>query len=270
MNVVKISSVVILAIGLLVPAVGSEPLINMGLAFDAGFPQEEFRDNVDNAGLGIGLYMVVGSTNHPFGIGGSVDFMQYGEETREEPWSTTIPDVFVDVTTTNDLVAGHLFMRVQPTDWVVQPYVEGLIGLHYLSTTTSVSDQGDDDEPIASTKQLSDFAFSYGLGAGIRLRVWRPSPGSELEDYIPDDEGEATWEIADEETPAGAEEEGGEDKGKVESVGLFLDIRYLRGGEADYLREGSIQIDNGRVRYDVRRSRTDIMIMRVGVSVNIM
>ena len=42
--------------------------------------------------------------------------MQYGSEKREEPWSMTIPDVFVDVKTTNDLLAAHLFLRLQPAD----------------------------------------------------------------------------------------------------------------------------------------------------------
>jgi len=44
----------------------------------------------------------------------------------------------------------------------------------------------------------------------------------------------------------------------------------MRGSEADYLREGSITIDDGRVEYDVRRSRTDLLVYRLGVSFNLM
>ena len=61
-----------------------------------------------------------------------------------------------------------------------------------------------------------------------------------------------------------------DDDPKLESIGIFGDIRYLRGGEADYLRKGSIEIDGGRVKYDVRHSRTDIVIVRIGLSFNVM
>lgn len=69
------------------------------------------------------------------------------------------------------------------------------------------------------------------------------------------------------------EDEGGKvGKGEpvIESIGVFLDVRYIRGGEAEYLREGSIEIDDGRVHYDVRHSRTDIVIVRIGLSFLVM
>ena len=171
----------------------------------------------------------------------------------------------MDVTTTNDLVAGHLFLRLQPSGGFFQPYVEGLVGFHYLSTSTSVSDQGDDSEAIASTKHLSDFTFSYGAGVGVMFRVWQPSA-----DFDPEKDLGLNSDSEDQETDGvrgeAAEEE---DKVKLESVGIFLDVRYLRGGEADYLKEGSIMIEDGRVRYDVRHSRTDMVIFRIGVSLNL-
>jgi hypothetical protein len=244
------------AVILLASAAGSEPLIRIGGGLDLGYPQEEFRDNVDNTGVGGGLFIAIGSTDAPLAIGGSVDFMQYGSEERESPWSTTIPDVFVDVRTTNDLVAAQLFVRLQPPQGFLQPYVEGLIGLNYLSTTTSVADQVDQSEEIASSKNLSDVAFSYGAGAGVAFRVWKPSddPDPEGEDEI----GDLVEDVAE------------EDDIEVESVRIFLDVRYMRGGEADYLKEGSITIDDGSVHYDVLHSRTDMVIFRIGVSLGIM
>jgi hypothetical protein len=245
-----IASVVILTASL----AGSEPLIRVGASFGLGYPQEEFRDNVDNTGMGGGLFAAVGFSDAPFAFGGSFEIMEYGSEEREAPWSTTIPDVFVNVRTTNDIIAAQFFARLQPPSGFFQPYVEGFLGFNYLSTTTSVSDQGDDDEAIASTKHLSDIAFSYGAGAGVAVRVWRPS-----KDPVHEEEGET----------AGLAEDDADDDVGVESVQIFLDVRYMRGGEAEYLKEGSITVDDGRVHYDVLHSRTDMVLFRIGVSVSL-
>ncbi|MFC1800312.1 hypothetical protein ACFL2Z_05360 [Candidatus Eisenbacteria bacterium] len=235
------------ALVLLASAAGSAPLIRLGASFDLGYPQDEFRDNVDNTGIGGGLFVLVGSSGFPAAIGASVDFMQYGSEEREAPWSATIPDVFVDVSTTNDLVAGHLFVRLQPSTGFFQPYLEGLLGFEYLWTSTSVSDQGVGGEEIASTKHISDLAFSYGGGAGLLFRVWKPSEEMVSDAAVQD-----------------------EDDVEMKSVGVFLDARFMRGSEADYLKEGSITVENGKVEYDVRRSRTDLLVFRLGVSFSLL
>ena len=261
----RLTAYYLIVLALILPAsvAGSEPMVRIGGNFDLGYPQEEFRDNVDNTGLGGGMFLTIGFPDVPVQIGASADVMEYGRESREAPWSTTIPDVFVDVETTNDIVAAHLFLRLQPSSGFFQPYAEGLIGFHYLSTSTSVSDQGDESETIASTKHLSDFVFSYGAGAGVMFRVWKrsetPDPGEDPASKDDLDEvilGEGSGESAG--------------KVKVQSIGVFLDARYLRGREAEYLREGSITVEDGRVEYDVRRSRTDIVIFRIGFSVNLM
>ena len=252
------SHIVALALIVSASAAGSEPVIRIGANFDLGYPQEEFRDNVDNTGLGGGMFLTVGLPNLPVQIGASADVMEYGRESRQAPWSTTIPDVFVDVETTNDIVAAHLFVRLQPSSGFFQPYVEGLIGFHYLSTSTSVSDQDEESETIASTKHLSDFVFSYGAGAGVMFEVWKRSE-------TPDSGEDAAWM---EEEILGEAAGEGEGKLKIRSVGAFVDARYLRGNEAEYLREGSITVEDGRVEYDVRRSRTDLVVFRIGFSVN--
>ena len=250
MSRLTVFCLVALAVVFAASTAGSQPIAHFGGSFDLGFPQEEFRDNVDNTGLGGGFFLAVTIPGTPIAIGGSGDVMQYGSENREAPWSMTIPDIFVDVSTSNNLAAGHLFLRLQPSRGFFRPYLEGLVGFHYLWTSTSVKDQGDSEE-IASTKHLSDFAFSYGVGAGLMFKVWEPS---EAFDPATD------W----------ADNDDSDDEGKIESVGIFLDIRYIRGGEADYLREGSIEIEDGRVKYDVRHSRTDIVVVRIGLSLSIM
>ena len=41
--------------------------------------------------------------------------------------------------------------------------------------------------------------------------------------------------------------------------------RYVRGGEAEYLKDGSIRRTNGRVEFDTTESRTDMVRMQIGV-----
>ncbi|MCI0511968.1 hypothetical protein L0128_01985, partial [candidate division KSB1 bacterium] len=48
---------------------------------------------------------------------------------------------------------------------------------------------------------------------------------------------------------------------------LFLDfkVRYIFGGEAEYLKEGSIQRSNGNVTYKINNSETDLLHYNLGV-----
>jgi hypothetical protein len=73
----------------------AQPRFQGGINFEMGFPQGDFESNVDNVGLGLGLDFTVSPKLLPIGIGGSFTFLNYGSETRREPFSTTIPDVTV-------------------------------------------------------------------------------------------------------------------------------------------------------------------------------
>ncbi|MBI3111765.1 MAG: hypothetical protein HYZ01_09345 [Ignavibacteriales bacterium] len=48
---------------------------------------------------------------------------------------------------------------------------------------------------------------------------------------------------------------------------IDLRLRYLSGGDAQYLKEGSIRRENGRVVYDIKRSKTDLLSLQISVSV---
>ena len=54
--------------------------------------------------------------------------------------------------------------------------------------------------------------------------------------------------------------------GKRDIAGVFIDlrIRYMKGGEAEYLKEGSIRRENGKVAYDVEQSKTDLLTFQIG------
>jgi hypothetical protein len=209
-------------------------LFQLGGNFTLGYPQNEFKDNVDKIGLGGTGYFALNFPRSPLAAGISIGFLTYGKETDERPFSPSIPDVYVDVTTTNDIFLGHLFLRIQPYRGIFLPYVDGLFGLHSFTTETKIKDQDDnDDEEIASTTNLRDTALSYGIGTGLMFRVSAKN----------------------------------KNQGDRKSGEAYIDlgIRYLKGGEAEYLKEGSIEVINGQVNYDISKSVTDILTAHIGL-----
>ncbi len=200
------------------------------LGFLLGIPQKDFADQVD-AGGGLGGEFLWAPGAGPIAVGVSFNYLIYGSETRTEPFSTSIPDVMVDVTTTNSIMLSHLFLRAQTRQGAFQPYVDGMLGFDYLFTETSIKDDDweDDDHDVFSTTNFDDSAFSWGFGGGCMIPVWHESSGK---------------------------------------VQLLVDLQghYLRGGEAEYLKKGSIRRENGKVSYDVSKSRTDLLLFKLGVS----
>ena len=203
--------------------------------FLLGQPQGEFQEKVDDFGFGVGGLFAYRPGNSALMIGADVEYMIYGSETRQEPFSFTIPDVTVDVETSNNIVLLHALARLQGNHGVFRPYMDGLIGMHYFFTETKVSDEDDfEDDPIASSINQEDVAFSYGAGGGVMVLVHQK------------------------------ERRPGEDP-KLKEVLIDFRVRYLFGGEATYLKKGSITRENGVASIDPLRSRTDLLTYQLGV-----
>jgi hypothetical protein len=208
---------------------------DVGGDFLVGLPQNEFRDNIDEEGYGFSGHFGYFIGHTPIMVGADIGYLNYGTETRLEPFSGTIPDVIVEVRTTNNILMLHGFARVQPQEGALRPYVEGLWGFKYLFTRTSIEEEVF-NQPIASYTNFDDLASSWGLGAGIDIRLWEAWP-----------------------RPAG---------GGIFDVSLNLSARYLWGSEAEYLKKGSIRQDpDGGVTYEVLRSKTEMLIPQVGLRI---
>lgn len=203
-----------------------------GLQFMIGVPSGDFKDNLARNGYGVSGQIGYAPERSPFMIGLELGYLNYGSESRAEPFSTTIPDVTVDVENSNNIVLAHVALRLQPNTGAIRPYAGGELGLNYLYTTTQIQNRGSGEEVASSTNQ-SDVAFSYGGTAGIMVRVHE----------APEEEGDGIKEVL-----------------------VDLRFRYLIGGEAEYLKEGSIRRVNGRVEYDKLRSKTDLMTIHIGVA----
>ncbi len=212
-------------------------IFNASVNFDVVAPQGEFRDNLDRNGYGGSATAVVQPNPVvPIKFGLEIGFANYGSESRREPFSYTIPDVTVNVRRSNNIFLGHLLLRAQKEFGSVAPYVDGLFGLSYLWTDTTIEGV-DEIEEIASSRNIDDAALSYGYGGGVMFKVWS---AKDYKEYIPE----------------------------MLSVYIDLKIRYLYGGEAEYLKKGAVSAgESGKVNYDISESRTDMMLYQIGVAV---
>lgn len=198
-----------------------------GLDFTTVIPRGEFKDNIEDNGYGLGGHFLVRLGRSPLMAGVDGGFATYGSEKRREPLSSSIPDITVDVVTDNNIILTHFLLRAQPRSGSVRPYVDGLIGFKYLFTQTKV-EADEAEEVLASTTNLSDFAFSYGVGGGVQFRL------------------------------AGL--------GGSRELVLDTKVRHLWGSEARYLRKGSIIREDGMVIFDVLSSRTNVVTAQIGLS----
>jgi len=204
------------------------------------FPQGEFMDKIDN-GFGIS-----GGYTYGFGnvspiklrVGGDLGYIVYGRETRTEPFSTTIPDVTVDVETMNNIVQYGLVAKLASEEGSIRPYIQGRAGFSYFYTETKIKNESwdDDDKEIASSKNFSDTTTYAAFGGGVLIPVWQQTDAS---------------------------------KGKL-TVSVDLRFQYVWGNTAEYLKKGSIHRDTttGKVAYDISESKTDMTCLHIGVAVD--
>lgn len=199
-----------------------------GINFTLAFPQGEFKDNINRLGYGGSLQFLIFNPSPvmPASLGLNVGYINYGSESRRSAFSNPIPDVTVDVDRTNNLVNFHLLFQIISPTGSVRPYVEGLFGGSYLFTETSIKSRG--DEEVASSTNFDDFAWNYGAGGGVMILL-----SDEIEE--------------------------------INSLFLDLKVRYLFGSEAEYLKEGSVIVDNGNVIYNVSKSKTNLITLNIGV-----
>lgn len=195
-----------------------------------GLPQGEFKEKIDRLGYGFNVQGTLWemSPDRPFTIGANLGYLIYGEESERRSLGIDIPGAYVDVNRTNSLACFHLLFQVSPFSGAIRPYAEGLFGGAYIFTQTSVESDWSDENLYESTN-FDDFTWNYGFGGGFLIAL--------------------------DSDPTGA-------------ATLFLDlkVRYKYGTEAEYLKEGSIDIINGDLYYDVQKSKTDLLTIHIGVT----
>lgn len=216
-------------IALLLAAPSVHAQIKTQLTFTGGtaLPRGDFRQNVSNPGFGGFVFAGVSLAQSPVMIGVDAGMMVYGYERRHEPFSLTVPDVTLAVSTTNNIGLAHFVLRVRPPNPRIGPYAEGLIGIKYFFTQTTVRDEYSGEYALASSVNESDVTFSYGLGAGLDFQVYQNLKGQ---------------------------------------VKVSAGLRYLVGGQAEYLTGGDIKRSRGEAAFETVRSDTHMLIPFLGAA----
>lgn len=228
-----------ISMGILVQPVDGQHLFQCGINGYLGFPQGAFKENAGNISPGGGLDFIYSHPRLPFGIGISFGELVYGREKFPETIQSSYADFDVNQVTTNSIILGHMIFRFQNNQGRLRPYFDGLIGLNHLRTKTKIREQGSWDEEIR-INNMADTAFSYGGGLGLMFCVY-----------------ERPWITA-----------GKQSIKKKWGVLVDLGVRYIKGGQAEYLQESSISREDGELYYDVKKSRTDLVSVLIGITLN--
>ncbi len=209
--------------------------IALDLNFFLGFPRGEFKENNTHVGVGLDGSLFYHFPRTPLLVGLNVSFNTYGTTRRRTPLSTTIPDVEVEVERSNNYLIIAPVVRFQGQLGWMSAYVEAGAGLSNLYTETKVKDWETDKE-VVSSRNLSDVTWNWWVGAGIGTVIYAG-------EYMP---AKQLW--------------------VSNPVLLQFGFRWLSGGEAEYLTPGDVDIENGSVSYNVRFSRTDLLVFLIGIS----
>lgn len=160
----------------------------VGLHFSLGFPYGEFKENTDAVGFGGNLDVLFPmQTETPLTFGFNIGYQVYGLNTQFERLtaqisvgSTVIDEIVMPlkIVTTNSIFGMHAMTRLKAPIPIVQPYIQGLAGFRYISTSTRIVDESEDhryssedNHVIVRKTQLGDYIFSYGGGAGVLVEI---------------------------------------------------------------------------------------------------
>ncbi len=205
------------------------PRFHAGWDFSLVLPGGELEKNVPRAIPGWGLTFNYLVKNGYFMPGASFVYLKYGEQDVE----LTTEDGVFKLQTENILLQWHLQLRYRFSRGPIQPYMEALLGLHYIYTTTTLRDL-DRNTIIGGKVNHQSQAFSYGAGFGLMIRLYNKT--------------------------------GENENSFLNGIQVYLDarVRFVSGDEATYYDQGA-QI--GEVPIDVKfyRSSTDLNTGHIGL-----
>lgn len=232
------AGIVFAAVMLFGPAILSfaqslQPRVLRGFSLGGLFPTGAFNEHVKQDGLAVGFYLAIRAGNSPVFIGAELSGSDYGHAHRHVSLEG-IPEVRLDVDTSNSIGQGLLFVRIQPAIGYVMTYVEGLAGLSYLFTETTISEHEYPYDEVGSDVNFHSLTVTAGAEAGLSIRL------NKRRAQDPD----RGW------------------------GGSFIDlkVRYMAGGRASYLKEGALVVEGNDVAYFPDRSATSFITVQAGFS----
>ncbi|CAN5170402.1 hypothetical protein BH18GEM1_BH18GEM1_08600 [soil metagenome] len=209
-------------------------------------PRGELDDNTDTGFGFTGSYLYAFGRSRTVAIGVTGAFQSYGRTGRRAAISSTIPDITVDIETSNNTTFLQGAMQLKAPTGVVQPYLQGTAGYGWFFTTTALEDPLTDRTVLTDTNQ-SDGTWIWGGGGGLLVRVYEAERGATLSAY---------------------ERVGGEERDPVRAY-VDAGARWLAGEEVEYLKEGTLVTDQGEFDIDPRLARSDIELVQYQIGLTV-
>lgn len=215
-------------------------------AFAITDPRGEFDANTDTGYGFTGAYVYAFGRDRVFGLGLTGLFQSYGRSERRAPLSPTIPDLRVDVETTNNTALIQGLVQVKAPTGAVQPYLQATGGFGWFFTTTGLEDPFTGQTILRDTNQ-SDGTWIWGGGGGLLFRVYegRRRPAVDARGRII-----------------------GEGRDPVRAY-VDLGARAIRGDEVEYLTEGTLVTDEGEVDIDRRLVESEIEAVQYQIGLTV-
>ncbi len=194
------------------------------LYFTTAFPIGEFRDFSPSAGFGTTteFFFFTPSKKVPYGVGLNFSYVSYGLRFVNDPYDN---ELSLSFNKANNFASVHILFQVGSYSGSVRPYFETLFGGSYIFSNTEIG--YDYYGPISLW--IDDWAWSYGVGAGIKLL-------SLGDTYF--------------------------NRG---SVYIDVKVRYLFGTTTSYLDRESIYIYYDTIEYSLIESKTDMITASIGL-----
>lgn len=159
-----------------------------GFGFVVGIPQNEFREATKAEGYGFNITALFPIGSEIVNIGGNINYMVYGYNSQDKDLraditvgNTVIDQIYIPlrVVNTSSIFGMHAVMRITaPTD-AIRPYLEGLFGFRYISTSTRIEERDDsfwntdddEEEVLVRKTNIGEFVMSYGGGGGLQIEI---------------------------------------------------------------------------------------------------
>lgn len=191
-----------------------------------------------NADTGHGFYMSYlysPGPNRMVALGASLALEEYGATEFSMPLIPSEPATEADFLTMNSVALALGVIQLKAPAATFEPYLQGTLGYARFETVTTMNEFG----PLLPGLEHADGTWIWGGGGGLLVRL--------VEWGEPESEGDP-W---------------GRDRAYLD-----LGARYLRCGRVEYLEEGMLLTQEGRVDVDSRLRESEIEAIQVQVGMS--
>ena len=194
------------------------------LYFTTAFPTGEFKDYTASTGFGstTEYFFFTPSKKTPYGVGLNFSYVAFGLRFVNDPYDN---ELSLSFNRANNFASMHILFQVGSYSGSVRPYFETLFGGSYIFSNTEIGYDYYDRFSL----WIDDWAWSYGVGAGIKLLSI----------------GDAYFNRG--------------------SVYIDLKVRYLFGTTTSYLDRESVSLYYDTIEYSLIESKTDMLSASIGL-----